>query len=191
MSDAHHRAAPKNARFTRAIVALALVAASVIPAVAEIIPRGQRKADEIKYGAWQKLCFKAGGAQALCRTSITGTYETGQTAVRVDLIEREGDKTARLQLFLPVGLYLQAPVKLRVDQGAPYRVPYTWCLSNACIAGDAATPKLIKEMEAGKTLDLEVVDNKLLSVTTSVPLAQFGSARKGAPARTYEQEIDE
>ncbi|MEY9182996.1 invasion protein IalB [Bradyrhizobium sp. USDA 326] len=191
MADVHHRNVLKDTRSTRAIVALALLAALAIPAIAEIAPRGQRKADEIKYGAWQKLCFKAGGAQALCRTSITGTYETGQTAVRVDLIEREGEKTARLQLFVPVGMYLQAPVKLRVDQGAPYRVPYTWCLSNACIAGDAANPKLIKEMESGKTLDLEVVDNKLLSVTTSLPLAQFGPVRKGSPARTYEQDIDE
>ncbi|WP_440641386.1 invasion associated locus B family protein [Bradyrhizobium sp. PUT101] len=70
-------------------------------------------------------------------------------------------------------------------------MPYTWCLGNACIAGDAANPKLIKEMEAGKTLDLEVVDNKLLSVTTSLPLAQFGPVRKGSSARTYEQDIDE
>ncbi|WP_158670810.1 invasion associated locus B family protein [Bradyrhizobium guangdongense] len=191
MAHSHRRDVLKNTRSARAIAALAFLIAFAIPAVADIAPRGQRKADEIKYGAWQKLCFKAGGAQALCRTSITGTYETGQTAVRVDLIEREGEKTARLQLFVPVGMYLQAPVKLRVDQGAPHRVPYTWCLSNACIAGDAANPKLIREMEAGKTLDLEVVDNKLLSVTTSIPLAQFGSARKGPPVRTYEQEIDE
>jgi hypothetical protein len=30
------------------------------------------------------------------RTSITGTFETGQPAVRIDLTEREGDKAARL-----------------------------------------------------------------------------------------------
>ena len=28
----------------------------------------------------------------VCRTSIAGTFETGQSAVRIDLIEREGDK---------------------------------------------------------------------------------------------------
>jgi invasion protein IalB len=35
----------------------------------------------------------------------------------------KGDGTARLQLFLPVGLYLRAGVKLRVDQGSPYSIP--------------------------------------------------------------------
>jgi len=103
-------------------------------AAAEVGQRGQRTAREIKYGDWRKLCFKAAGTSVMCRSTISGTWETGQTAVRVDLIEREGDGTARLQIFLPVGLYLQAGVKLTVDQGSPYRIPYVWCLTNACIA---------------------------------------------------------
>jgi invasion protein IalB len=158
---------------------------------AEVATRGQREAKDITYGDWQKLCFKAGGAPTLCRTSITGKFPTGQMAVRVDLIEREGDRTARLQLFVPVGMYLQQPAKLTVDQGSPYRVPYSWCLTNACIAADVADPKIINEMESGKTLALEVVDSNLLSLTTSLPLAQFASIHKGAPAKTFEQYVDE
>ena len=104
----------------------------------EVASRGQRAPREIKYGEWRKLCFAAAGAKPVCRTTITGTFETGQTAVRVDLIEREGDGTARLQLFLPVGLYLQSGVRLTVDQGKPHQIPYVWCLTNACIAGGVA-----------------------------------------------------
>ena len=158
---------------------------------AEVATRGQREAKDITYGDWQKLCFKAGGAPTLCRTSITGKFPTGQTAVRVDLIEREGDRTARLQLFVPVGMYLQHPAKLTVDQGSPYRLPYNWCLTNACIAADVADPRIIKEMQSGKTLVLEVVDSNLLSLTTSLPLAEFASVHKGAPAKTLEQYVDE
>ncbi len=157
----------------------------------EITPRGQRTANDIKYGDWRKVCFKPGGAKTLCRTSITGTFATGQTAVRLDLIEREGDRTARVQIFVPVGMYLQVPAKLTVDQGKPYQVPYTWCLSNACIAADVADPKIIKEMDSGKALALEVVDSSLLSLTTSLPLGQFASVHKGAPAQTLEQDIEE
>ena len=158
---------------------------------AEVATRGQREAKDIVYGDWQKLCFKAGGAPTLCRTSITGKFPTGQTAVRVDLIEREGTPSARLQLFVPVGMYLQQPAKLTVDQGSPLRIPYSWCLTNACIAADVAPPAIIKEMMSGKTLVLEVVDSNLLALTTSVPLAQFASVHKGAPARTLEQYVDE
>ncbi len=158
---------------------------------AEVAPRGQREAKDITYGSWRKLCFKAGGAPTLCRTSMTGTFPTGQVAVRVNLIERDGDRNGRLQVFVPVGMYLQHPVKLTVDQGNSYHVPYSWCLSNACIAADVADPGIIRDMEAGKALLLEVVDSNLLSLTTSLPLAQFGSVHKGAPAQMLEQDINE
>src|SRR5258708_23907889 len=90
----------------------------------EVAPRGERSlVRQIKYGDWQKFCFKAPGTNKVCRTSISGTWDTGQTAVRADLIEREGDGKARLQLFLPVGMYLQAGVKLTGGHGKPYKGP--------------------------------------------------------------------
>jgi invasion protein IalB len=166
-------------------------AAAPKPLGTEVAPRGQREVKDISYGDWRKLCFKPGGAKMLCRTSIAGTFATGQTAVRLDIIEREGDSTARLQLFAPVGMYLQKPVKLTIDQGKPYGVPYTWCLTNTCIAGNAADPKMVREMVSGRTLQLEFVDSSLLALTTSLPLGLFASVHQGAPAQTFEQDIDE
>ena len=161
------------------------------PEGTDVAPRGQREVRDVAYGDWRKLCFKPGGAKMLCRTSIAGTFATGQMAVRLDIVEREGDGATRLQVFSPVGMYLQDPVKLAVDQGKPYRVPYTWCLTNACIAGTVADPKLVQEMNTGRTLRLEFVDSNLLSLTTSLPLGQFAAVHKGAPAQTFEQDIDE
>jgi hypothetical protein len=46
-------------------------------------------------------------------------------------------------------------------------------------------------MESGQTLSLEVVDNKMLSVTTTLPLRRFAAVRQGAPAQSFEQDIDE
>jgi invasion protein IalB len=158
---------------------------------AEVGQRGQRTAREVKYGDWQKLCFKPAGTTMVCRTTISGTWETGQTAVRVDLIEREDDGTARLQLFLPVGLYLQAGVKLTIDQGNPYLIPYVWCLTNTCIAADLADPKAIREMESGQALLLEVVDSSILAITTSLPLNQFAAIHQGTPTRIFDQAIQE
>jgi invasion protein IalB len=157
----------------------------------EFAPRGQRAAREIQYSDWRKTCFKTPGANMVCRTSIAGVFETGQSAVRIDLIEREGEKVARLQLFLPVGLYLQAGVKIAIDQGTAYRIPYMWCLTNTCIAAEAADPELLKEMETGERLLLEVVDSSLLTVSTSLPLNRFAAVRHGTPAQTFEQVIDE
>ncbi len=157
----------------------------------EFAARGQRDARAIKYGDWQKICFKPGGAKMVCRTTISGTFETGQVAVRIYVIEREGDSGARLQLFMPVGLYMPPGVKLSIDKGTAHKIPFTWCLTNTCIAGDAAKPPLLREMENGKNLTVEVVDTNLLAVTTSLPLGQFAAVRKGAPAQLFEQKIDE
>jgi invasion protein IalB len=160
-------------------------------AATDVAPLGQREAKDIAYGDWKKLCFKPGGAEMLCRTSITGTFATSQRAIRLDVIERAGHGAPRIQLFAPVGMYLQKPVKLMVDQGKPYFVPYTWCLTNTCIAGRAASPNMIQEMTTGQTLRLEFVDPNLLSLTTSLPLGRFATVLKGAPAQIFEQDIDE
>jgi len=160
-------------------------------AVPEFALRGQRDARAIKYGDWQKICFKTPGSAKVCRTTVSGRWETGQSAVRIDLIEREGEQTARLQLFLPTGIYLQVAPTLTVDQGEPAKIPYVWCLTNTCIASDRADPALIHQMENGKELKLEVADTNLLSVSTTIPLAQFASVRASAPSRTVEQDVDE
>ena len=159
---------------------------------AEIAPRGQRDVKDIAYGDWQKLCFKPGGAKMLCRTSITGTFTTGQMAVRLDIVEREGDDARRLQLFAPVGMYLPKPVKITVDQGEPYRVPYSWCLTNACIAATSPIPRMIQEMNQGKALAAGI--RRIRTSCRSqrrYRLAQFAAVHKGAPAQTLEQDIDE
>jgi invasion protein IalB len=157
----------------------------------EFASRGQREARAIKYGDWEKLCFKPGGARMVCRTTISGTFETGQTAVRVYVTEREGHSTARLQLFLPVGVNVRPGVKLIVDKGTAHKIPFSWCLTNTCIAGHAANPALLRELDAGKSLTLEVVDTNLLAVTTSLPLEKFATVRKGEPTKVFEQTIEE
>jgi invasion protein IalB len=153
--------------------------------------RGQRAAREIRYTGWRKVCFRTPGANTVCRTTISGSWETGQSAVRIDLIEKEGEPAARMQLFLPVGLFLQAGARLTVDQRTAWRIPFVWCLTNTCIAADLADPRLIREMEAGQQLSLEVVDSSVLAVSTSLSLAGFAAARQGTAVETYEQTIDE
>jgi invasion protein IalB len=157
----------------------------------EFAARGPREARAIKYGDWQKFCFKPGGARMVCRTSISGTFETGQTAVRLYLTEGEGSDAARLQLFLPVGLYMRPGVKLTVDKGTAHTIPFSWCLTNTCIAGEVVSPALLRDLEKGKSLTVEAVDTNMLAVTTSLPLDTFAAVRKGAPAKVFEQTLDE
>lgn len=156
----------------------------------EVAPRGRHAPRDITYSQWQKLCFKAPGKEALCRTTITGTWDTGQMAIRIDVIERQG--VARLQILLPVGLYLQSGVKLKVDSSArEVVVPYTWCFSNVCVAAAPASGEMIRALEKSRTLSVEVTDTNLVILTATVPVGQFAAAYRGAPVQTIEQVIDE
>lgn len=157
----------------------------------EVAPRGARPAKDMSYGEWRKICFRPSGTRALCRTMTSGGFEPGQTVVRIDLIERDGDDTSRLQIILPVGLYLQAGITLTVDKGQPYRLPYTWCLANACVAAGLAEANLVRKMEAGDVLVIEAVDSNLVAVETSIPLRTFFAARTGLPQQSFEQTLDE
>lgn len=156
----------------------------------EVAPRGRHGPRDITYSQWRKLCFKIPGKERLCRTSTTGTWDTGQMAIRIDVIERED--VARLQILLPVGLYLQSGVKLKVDRSArKIVVPYNWCFSNLCVAAAPASGEMIRALEKSQILSVEVVDTNLVTLTATVPIGQFAAAYRGAPAQTIEQVIDE
>ena len=156
----------------------------------EVAPRGRHAPRDITYSQWQKLCFKVPGKDLLCRTSTTGTWDTGQMAIRIDMIERQGN--ARLQILLPVGLYLQSGVKLKVDTSArEVEIPFNWCFSNLCVAAAPASRDMIKALERGQKLSVDVVDTNFVTLTATIPVGQFAAAYEGAPAKTIEQVIDE
>jgi invasion protein IalB len=82
-------------------------------------------------------------------------------------------------------------VKATVDQAAPAKIQYNFCLTNICIAADHVSQKLIGEMESGQILKIEQADFNSSTVAMSVPLNQFAAAHKGPPAQTYDFNIDD
>jgi invasion protein IalB len=160
---------------------------------AEIATRGRQPDRPLTYAPWRKVCFKAtqeAGSKMVCRTTINGRWDTGQIALRVDLIEREGDPVARLQIFMAPGSFLQPGIKLTVDKGAPMQIPYVICLTNGCVAGSVANASFIHDLERGQMLTLETVNSNVLGVTNSLPLKDFAEVRQAAPAQIFEQRLE-
>jgi invasion protein IalB len=160
---------------------------------AEIASRGRQPDRQLTYAPWRKLCFKAtqeAGSKMVCRTTMNGKWDTGQIAIRVDLVEREGDPVARLQIFVPPGSFLQPGIKLTVDRGATMQIPYVICLTNGCVAGSVANAGLIHDLESGQMLALETVNSNVLSVTNSLPLKEFAEVHQGTPAQIFEQRLE-
>ena len=160
---------------------------------AEITTRGRQPDRPLTYAPWRKVCFKAtqeAGSKMVCRTTINGRWDTNQIALRVDLIEREGDPVARLQIFVAPGSFLQPGIRLTVDQGSPMQIPYVICLTNGCVAGSVASASFIHDLETGQMLALETVNSNVLGVTNSVPLRDFAEVHQGAPAQVFEQRLE-
>jgi hypothetical protein len=59
-----------------------------------VAPRGQRAPRDVQYSGWRN---QPPGAKMVCRTTASGTWDTGQVAVRVDLVEAPNGQ-ARLQI---------------------------------------------------------------------------------------------
>jgi invasion protein IalB len=160
---------------------------------AEIAARGQQPARDLTYSDWAKLCFRGvQGAETktVCRTTIDGKWDTGQIALRVDLIEREDGPVKRLQIFLPSGFFLQPGVRLIVDKGSSMSIPYTICLANGCVAATVADPTFVRALETGRILSIEGVNSNVVTVVSSLPLDNFSKAYQGAPAHIFEQRLE-
>jgi invasion protein IalB len=160
---------------------------------AEIATRGRKPDRPLTYARWRKVCFRATQealSKMVCRTTINGRWDTNQIALRVDLIEREGDPVARLQIFVVPGSFLQPGIRLTVDQGSPIQIPYVICLTNGCVAGSVASASFVHDLEAGRMLALETVNSNVLGVTNSVPLQDFAEVHQGAPAQVFEQRLE-
>src|SRR6476660_263710 len=160
---------------------------------AEIPTRGRQPDRPLTYAPWRKVCFKANqeaGSKMVCRTTINGRWDTGQIALRVDLIEREGDPVARLQIFVSPGSFLQPGIKLTIDQFPPMQIPYVICLTNGCVAGSVANAGLIHDLESGQMLTLETVNSNVVGVTTSLPLKEFAVVHQGVPTQICEQRLE-
>jgi invasion protein IalB len=159
----------------------------------DIAARGQQQARDVTYSDWSKVCFKGvqgAASKAVCRTSISGKWDTGQIVLKVDLIEREQASAARLQIFVLPGFFLQPGIRLTVDKGISTHVPYTICLANGCVAATVADPSLVSAMESGRTLSLDAVNTNVLTVVAPLPLDNFSRAHQGPPEQVFEQKLE-
>jgi len=160
---------------------------------AEIAARGRQPARDLTYSDWSKTCFK--GVQGtdtkmVCRTTISGKWDTGQVALKIDLIERGDAPAKRLQIFLPAGFFLQPGIKLTIDKGSSINVPYTICFANGCVAATVADPSFVGALESGRVLSLEGVNANVVTVISSLPLDNFAKTYQGPPVQIFEQRLE-
>jgi pimeloyl-ACP methyl ester carboxylesterase len=84
-----------------------------------------------------------------------------------------------------------AAIALSSQNPPAVRAIITQCCGSTCIAADVADPKVVREMETGQKLVVEVVDANVLSVNQLASAQSVLLGAPGAPSGTFGQALDE
>jgi len=160
---------------------------------AAAVNAGAPELPPLTYTPWTRLCRKGPEADAkqVCATSREGFLETGFLVVGAVLIEPEGVPNKILQITMPLGMALQIPLRVTVDQGQPITAPFAVCSQNGCLAEFEASGELIGKMKKGQGLLVQGIHMQRGQVAVGLPLADFAKANEGPPTdpKVYEEHM--
>ncbi len=158
-------------------------AAAGAPAGEVAPPAGQEQA------AWVKLCEKSAQTEnkEICLTNherLDGN--SGMVLVGAAVRKIEGEEKQQLLVKLPQAALLAIPagVQIKVDDGQPIALGYTFCYAMSCQAETDLTKELFDSMRKGKQLLVAVVNLQGKAIGLPVPLAGFAKAYDGPPVDT-------
>jgi invasion protein IalB len=160
---------------------------------AAVNPPGAPEMPQLTYTPWTKLCRKGQEADAkeVCATSREGFLDTGFLVIGAVLIEPQGIPNKILQVTMPLGMVLQVPLRVTIDQGQPISAPFAVCSQNGCLAEIEASGELIGKMKKGQALLVQGLHAQRGQVGVSLPLAEFAKANEGQPTdpKVYEERM--
>lgn len=162
--------------------AAGLAALALLAALAPATARGQ--AQEAAPPAatlgqpWAVRCVSAARAAPVdCiveqRLALGGA---GQAFVTVAVSVPAEPRSPTLVVTMPLGLYLPAGLRLRVDDGEAQRLDFQTCDSNGCHVAAPIAPMLLDALRSGKALHLTLESAAREAVTVDVPLAGLAAA---------------
>jgi invasion protein IalB len=134
------------------------------------------------WSAWAKLCSKGPqeNSPQVCATSRDGRTEVGFPVVVAAVIENESTHQKVLRVSLPLGMVLQQPMRVVIDDGQPMNGPYVLC-TDGCMADFEASAELVGKMKKGQSLIVGGVHFQAGPMQVKVPLADFAKTNDGAP----------
>lgn len=106
---------------------------------------------------------------------------TGTPLVSAAVRNVEGHDKERFLVTVPLGMAIPAGVHVKVDEGKPIILKYSFCHVAGCVAEMPMTPELLKEMQAGKKIVVATIAISGKPIGFPIPLNGFDKAYKGKP----------
>jgi invasion protein IalB len=130
---------------------------------------------------WTKICGHDQAANRdICYTTRDFTAKADQPPVlALAVYDVAGDDTRIVRALLPVGLMMQAGVRISIDKGATTEGKFEICSPNGCFAEAKVNKSLVDQMKKATTVNFTVRNQTGVDVTFAVPLAGFREAFDG------------
>jgi invasion protein IalB len=158
-------------------LAVTLAASGALPALAQRagspMPAPVERAG--LSAGWVKVC-----AGPNCVTSYETVAEDGSPLASIQLQNVETEQRRRLVIGVPLGVWIDDGIQVRIGSGAPVTVPFGTCLVNGCFGSMPVSAAQLAAMRRAETLSLVVRNPDMTGVNVVVPLQPLGSALDGA-----------
>lgn len=130
---------------------------------------------------WIKQCQGEGEARGCVVQQEVYGLDGNQIATAA-VQETQAGQRRRMVMAVPLGLWIEDGVQVRVDQRAPLSAPFGTCLPNGCFAALDVSNDLLQVLRQGQRLVLAVRTPDRGQVNILMPLDGFGAAFDGPAA---------
>jgi invasion protein IalB len=110
------------------------------------------------------------GTHLDCETVDRVVQPTGQTVLSVTMHPVNGGKQALAVVELPLGLPLNVPARMAVDQGPLISLAYNTCVAEGCIASTVLSEAEFAKALQGRTLKVSFAVTSDKTATLALPL---------------------
>jgi invasion protein IalB len=159
--------------------AILIVAVSLAAATTASLCGTKPAAAQSKAQNWSVSCVsrsRVAGAECSVEQRVL-IRETGQTLGRLLIKTGANDGgPGALLLQIPLGVSIQAGIKLRVDDAEIEALEIQTCDAGGCYAGGPLSEKLLGAAKAGKLLNVEFSDTQQRAVSVNFVLDGFSAA---------------
>ena len=162
--------------FTSFLLALGLVAASLVPARAQGVVKNT-------FGDWQLRCETPAGAKTeQCAIVQNVAAEDRPSMTLLVIVLRTADGKSRLlRVVAPLGVLLPAGLGLKIDQADVGRAGFVRCLTTGCVAEVVLEDALVNQLKKGQTATFIVFQTPEEGVGIPVSLNGFETGFNSLP----------
>lgn len=158
-------------------------AAKPAPSQAAAPPAAAAAAEKLKsFDDWEVQCEDSADSGRRCQLSGRTLSPSGEQIILVMSLAKGADATTMLyQAALPLGIAVQKPVSVSVDNGFQSAISVSRCTPQGCLLEGAADSEFIEALKTGVEAKFSVTTPEGQTIPIALSLKGFANALSALP----------